>query len=138
MPRSYIVELQRKVRRLEREIADMSGGADTLLPVEDLVRGAGLVKIRENTESRFLGPSSGIAMTRLVMELAKALSHTKSIKEIVPEDMARGVRKRFEEEAAKPLSKVYPSTSSVAAPGLPSVELTNRLVDSFLGVGTSI
>jgi preprotein translocase subunit Sec61beta len=39
---------------------------------------AGLVRFKENEESKFLGPSSGIAITRLVMEMAKQNTDTKA------------------------------------------------------------
>ena len=100
------------------------------------MRGAGHVRFKENDESRFLGPSSGIAMTRLVMELAKENSDTKSIKEIVPAQKAQEIKERFARESSKPTSKVYPLISSVAAPNLPTRELTDRLVENFNKKGT--
>ena len=100
------------------------------------MRGAGLVRVEENNESHFLGPSSGIAMTRLVMELAKQNSSTKSIKEIVPETKAKQIKDRFVKESEKPTSKVYPLISSVAAPSLPSRELTDQLVEIYNRKGT--
>ena len=95
------------------------------------MRGAGLVKFQDDEESRYLGPSSGIAMTRLVMELAKQNSSTNSIKEIVPETKAQEIKDRFTRESSKPTSKVYPLISSVAAPSLPTKELTETLVDNY-------
>jgi preprotein translocase subunit Sec61beta len=38
------------------------------LDPEVTMRSAGLIKFSENDESRYLGPSSGIAVTRLVMD----------------------------------------------------------------------
>lgn len=53
---------------------------------EDMVRPGGLVRLDEKDDTpRFLGPSSGIAMTRLVMEEAKKYTDTRTIREIVPE-----------------------------------------------------
>ena len=131
MPRQYVVHLQQRVHELESRLAmlsDKSPSAD----VESLVRGAGLVKMREDDEeSRFLGPSSGITMTRLMMELAKNLYRTSDIKEIVPQKKAQEIRERFALEASKPTSKVYPLTSSVAAPSLPSLDLTEQLIRCF-------
>ena len=132
MPREYVIHLQDKVRRLEEELACLVDEQKLDLDVEVLVRAAGLVKIKENDdESRFLGPSSGIAMTRLVMELAKDLGNTKSIKEIVPEQKAQEIRQKFADEASKPTSKVYPLISFVAAPNLPSLDLTEKLIENF-------
>ena len=132
MPRDYVVYLQQRVRDLEAELSQVAGDGDSSADAEVLVRGAGFVRIKENDEEpRFLGPSSGIAMTRLIMELAKDLYKTTSIKEIVPEKKAQEIRDRFAKEALKPTSKAYPLISSVAAPNLPSLELTERLIDNF-------
>ena len=70
-------------------------------------------------------------MTRLVMELAKQNTRTKSIKEIVPDNKARQIKDRFMKEEEKPTSKIYPLISDVAAPNLPSRELIDSLVDNF-------
>ena len=88
-----------------------------------------------NDESRFLGPSSGIAMTKLVMELAKRNLATHSIKDVVPETKAQQIKDRFTAECAKPTSKIYPLISSVVAPTLPAEELTKRLVENFNNKG---
>lgn len=65
------------------------------------------------------------------MELAKQSTHTRSIKEIVPDHKAQQIKDRFTKEQGKPTSKVYPRISNVAAPHLPSRELTDALVDTF-------
>ena len=65
------------------------------------------------------------------MELAKQNTHTKSIKEIVPDNRARQIKDRFTKEEEKPTSKVYPVISDVAATDLPSRELTDDLVTKF-------
>jgi hypothetical protein len=135
MPRSYVIHLQEKVRELEAELESLSSQPPLPLDFESLVRGAGLVKIRENDELRFLGPSSGIAMTRLVMELAKELCNVKNVRDIVPASMAQNIKERLANESIKPTSKVYPLTSSVAAPTLPLQDLTNQLVEIFIAKG---
>ncbi len=99
--------------------------------VERMARSAGLVKFKENDESRYLGPSSGIAITRLVMDLAKRNTNSESIKDIVPDVKARQIKERFTNESSKPTSKVYPMVSDVAAPELPTPELTETLIDVF-------
>ena len=76
---------------------------------------------------------SMIQITRMVMELAKQNTDTKTIKEIVPEIKARQIKARFAREQEKPTSKIYPKISEVAARELPSRELTNTLVDNFNG-----
>ncbi|KZF26431.1 hypothetical protein L228DRAFT_12393 [Xylona heveae TC161] len=131
IPRTYVIHLQDRVRALEIELARLEDeenqreGPDP----ETLVRGAD-VRLTETDESRFLGPSSGIAITRFVMELAKRNTETKSIREVVPDGKAKQVRERFAEEDL-PTSKAYPLTSAVAAPTLPSRGLTDRLVTNF-------
>lgn len=100
-----------------------------------MVRGAGRIRFKENDESRFLGPSSGIAITRLVMEMAKQNTDSKSIKDVVPELTAQEIKLAFEEESSKPTSKVYPMISSIPQPHLPPRKLTDRLVDVFVVKG---
>ncbi len=57
------------------------------------MRPGGLVRLNETDETpRYLGPSSGIAMSRLLMEEAKRYTDTKRISELIPEVRAR----RFE------------------------------------------
>ena len=132
MPRAYVVHLQDRVRELEQEMASLAQEPHAVFDAERVMRDASLVKMKENDEfPRFLGPSSGIAMTRLVMEMAKDLCNAKSIKEIVPEQKAKEIRQRFADEASKPTSKVYPKMSFVAAPSLPSFDLTEELVQNF-------
>ena len=70
-------------------------------------------------------------MPRLVMELAKRETQSKSIQDIVSDTKARRIRDRFGMELAKPTSKIYPLVSSVAAPDLPSRDLTEKLVELF-------
>ena len=132
MPREYVLHLQKRVQSLESDLSRLSHQTKSDAEVELLVRGAGFVKMKENDEEyKFLGSSSGISMTRLIMELAKEQYQTKSIKEIVPEKKAQEIRQRFANEASKPTSKVYPLISSVAAPNLPSSDLTERLIENF-------
>lgn len=95
------------------------------------MRAAAAVRIHESDENRFLGPSSGIAIVKLVMQLAKQFTDSKSISEIVPDSHARFVKEHFRQEDAKPTSKVYPLVSDVAAEELPTRDLTNLLVQLF-------
>ena len=93
-----------------------------------MIRAAGMIKFNKNDEYRYLGPSSGIAITRLVMELAKQNTTNKSIREIVSDTTAREIKQKFDDESRK----VYPQISSVAAPHLPTRELTDKLVDIYM------
>ncbi|KAI4174754.1 MAG: hypothetical protein LQ343_002125 [Gyalolechia ehrenbergii] len=65
------------------------------------------------------------------MELAKRETQSRSIQNIVSDTKARRIRDRLTLEQAKPTSKIYPLVSSVAAPDLPSRDLTEKLVDLF-------
>ncbi|KAK2760795.1 hypothetical protein FQN54_002033 [Arachnomyces sp. PD_36] len=132
IPRTYIVQLRERVRMLEEELANAEKEVSRSPDAEIMVRGAGYIKFGENDESRFLGPSSGITITRLVMEMAKLNTDTKSIKEIVPDITAQEIKDAFTKESQKPTSKIYPMISSVAEPNLPPRELTFRLVDIFM------
>lgn len=100
-----------------------------------MVRGAGRIKFNQNDEPRYLGPSSGIAIARLVMELAKQNTDSKSIKDVVPEITAQEIKDRFEQESHKPTSKIYPIISSIPHPNLPNRYLTDKLIDYFMVKG---
>jgi hypothetical protein len=130
VPRNYVVHLQHKVRELERRLEELE--KDDLDPEpEDIVRHGARVHLQEHDESKFLGPSSGIAITRLVMQLAKQFTDSESITDIVDQSQREHIKKQFEEEEEKPTSKVYPLISDVAAEDLPPRPLANLLVDLF-------
>ncbi|KAF2750164.1 hypothetical protein M011DRAFT_456101 [Sporormia fimetaria CBS 119925] len=132
IPRNYVVHLQHKVRDLERQLAELD--RDHVEPdAETVMRAAAAVRVQESDESKFLGPSSGITITRLVMQLAKQFTESKSISEIVPDSQAKSIKATFDEEDKKPTSKVYPLISSVPAEDLPNRDLTNLLVELFYG-----
>ncbi|ETN36527.1 uncharacterized protein HMPREF1541_08805 [Cyphellophora europaea CBS 101466] len=97
-----------------------------------MAREAGLVQFSENEEGRFLGPSSGIAITRFVMDFARRNATRRTIKDVVSQQSAREIKDKFEMESSKPTSKVYPLISSVAAPDLPNRDLMERLVDIYM------
>lgn len=99
------------------------------------MRGAAAVKVQDTDESKFLGPSSGITITRLVMQLAKQFTDSKSISEIVPDARAKTIKDTFDQEDG-PTSKVYPLLSDVAAEELPNRDLTNLLVELFYCKGS--
>ncbi|OAL03760.1 hypothetical protein IQ06DRAFT_314515 [Phaeosphaeriaceae sp. SRC1lsM3a] len=130
IPRNYVVHLQHKVRELEKQLADLE--RDDVEPdAEDVMRGAAAVRVQDTDESKFLGPSSGITITRLVMQLAKQFTESKSISEIIPHARATSIKTTFTQEDKRPTSKIYPLVSDVAAEELPNRELTNLLVDLF-------
>jgi hypothetical protein len=93
---------------------------------------AATVRMQDATEPKYLGASSGITTTRLVMQLAKQFTDSKSIREIVPDARAKQINDLYRQEQAKPTSKVYPITSNVAAPDLPNRGLAKVLVDLYI------
>lgn len=124
------------MRDLERQLAELE--RDDLEPdPEDVMRGAAAVRTLESEESKFLGPSSGITVTRLVMQLAKEFTDSKSIAEIVPKTRVQSLKAEFNEEDKKPTSKVYPLVSNVAAEELPNKDLMNLLRELFYSKGAS-
>jgi hypothetical protein len=130
IPRNFVVYLQHKVRTLEKQLADLEK-EDVDPDPEDMVRPGAAVRIQEHDETKFLGPSSGIAITRLVMQLAKQFTDAKSITDIVSESRAQYIKDTFNQEGQKPTSKVYPLISHVAAEELPQRNLTNLLMELF-------
>jgi hypothetical protein len=123
---------------LERELEEAEKEFQHAADAELMVRGAGRIRFTENDEPRFLGPSSGIAITRLVMEMAKQNTDSKSIKDVVPELTAQEIKLALEEESSKPTSKVYPIISWNPQPNLPAKYVTYRLVDVFVVKGMHI
>jgi hypothetical protein len=121
--------LQHKARELEKEL-EMVENEDSAEDPEAMMRAA-TVRVHEAKESKFLGPSSGIAITRLVMQLAKQFTDARSIKEIVPEHRAALAKELYHQEQAKPTSKIYPLISDVAAVELPHRALTDLLVQLY-------
>lgn len=129
------MSLRDKARALEKQLAAAEKDVKHAADAELMMRGAGRIRFQENDEPRYLGPSSGIAMTRLVMEMAKQNTDSKSIKDVVPELTAQEIKAAFAKEDSKPTSKVYPMISSIPQPNLPPTNLTYKLVDVFMVKG---
>lgn len=129
--------LREKARALEKQLAEAEREIQHVADAELMVRGAGRIRFRENDEARYLGPSSGIAMTRLVMEMAKQNTDSKSIKDVVPELTAQQIKETFVRESSKPTSKVYPMISSIPQTELPPRTLADQLIDIFRVKGGS-
>lgn len=127
--RNYVVWLQHAVRNAEEELARTEND-DGVEDQEAMMRAA-TVRMQDAKESKFLGPSSGIAITRLVMQLAKQFTDAASIKEIVPEQRAKQIKELYLQEQEKPTSKVYPLISNVPAITLPSRALVDHLVTMY-------
>lgn len=131
MSRTYVIRLQDKVRALEATLGQYTEEETSPPRPEDAIRPGGLVRLSENDDTpRFLGPSSGIAMTRLVMEEAKKYTDSRSIRELVPEVSQRRTPAQSP-EANSERKKSYPMISAVPAPTLPSRLVTDKLVEVF-------
>ncbi|KAI1077115.1 fungal-specific transcription factor domain-containing protein [Whalleya microplaca] len=143
--RYYVVKLQEKVRTLEAELGQYTEEDDFPKNHEDFIRPGGLVRLNETDETpRYLGPSSGIAMTRILMEEAKRYTDTKRISELIPDVRERrqtamtginfpGTRSQ---SFSMPLptsarKKSYPMISRVAAQSLPSRGIADKLIEVF-------
>lgn len=64
IPRTYVIHLQNKVQSLEAELASLGIAEYETPDAESMIRSAGYVRFKENDESRYLGPSSGIAVRK--------------------------------------------------------------------------
>lgn len=145
--RNYVVRLQTRVRNLESELAQFTDDDEFPRNTEDMIRPGGLVKLDEHDEtSRYLGPSSGIALTRLVMEDAKRFTETKKISEVIPSLGSRRVDRSNRMQSivsyrggsiSGPGSrkKSYPMISAHAAQELPSRPMADKLLAVFIQRG---
>ncbi|KAI2607242.1 fungal-specific transcription factor domain-containing protein [Hypoxylon fragiforme] len=142
--RYYVVKLQGKVRDLEAELSQYTNEDDLPKNNEDFIRPGGLVRLNETDETpRYLGPSSGIAMTRILMEEAKRHTDSKQIAELIPNVRGRrpaeppgpnypGMRSQsFAMRPQATRKKSYPIISAVAAQNLPSRGIADRLMEVF-------
>jgi len=135
IPRSYVLHLQAKVRELEAQIAQKEAMlGDVEQPdTGELVRGVGMVKFDdEKGEPRFVGTSSGITMTRLVIDFARKHLEKESVKEIKEH---RNNFRQGQRIAGTPGVYIPNPVAPGAAPKLPSREVTDRLVELFLQKG---
>ncbi|KAK6216320.1 hypothetical protein LQW54_003711 [Pestalotiopsis sp. IQ-011] len=143
--RYYVVKLQEKVRALEAELGLYTDEEDFPKNNEDLLRPGGLVRLNESDETpRYLGPSSGIAMTRVVMEEAKRYTDSNRISELVPSVRNRRpiAPESLQTVATRSMSfsippsasarkKSFPMISGVPAATLPSRVIVDRLLDVY-------
>lgn len=144
--RFYVVKLQEKVRQLESELAQFT---DEDLPpdTEDMIRPGGFVRLSDSDETpRYLGPSSGIAMTRLLMEEAKRYTESQRISELIPELNARRMERLTRMQSIVGINgragssfsgsslrkKSYPMISAYPAQNLPSKPIVDKLVEVFI------
>ncbi|KAJ4424070.1 hypothetical protein N0V82_001317 [Gnomoniopsis sp. IMI 355080] len=144
--RFYVVKLQEKVRQLEAELSQYTDDDnDHPESAEDMVRPGGLVKLNESDETpRYLGPSSGIAMTRLLMEQAKRYTDSQRISELIPDVRARRMDRLNRMQSVVQMGasisgpagnaakqKSFPMISEHAASTLPSRSVADRLIEMY-------
>lgn len=63
--RNYVIHLQNRIRALEAESSRLEIGSSAKPDPERMLRSGGLVTLKENAETRYLGPSSGKALANL-------------------------------------------------------------------------
>ncbi|KAF7559542.1 hypothetical protein G7046_g4623 [Stylonectria norvegica] len=133
--RYYVIKLQDKVRALELELGQYTDDENEYpRSNEDLVRPGGMVRLNPSDETpRYLGPSSGIAMTRLLMEEAKRYTDSKRISELFPEVRARQARMQSIQMTGPSANrkKSYPMISEHPAENLPTRAVADKLVEIF-------
>jgi hypothetical protein len=145
-----VVKLQEKVRQLEAELAQYTD-EDNDYPRnnEEIVRPGGLVRLNESDETpRYLGPSSGIAMSRLLMEGAKRFTESARIAELVPDVRARRTERLNRMQSVSmsfsasgsggpnQRKKSYPMISAHPAQSLPTRPIVDKLLEVFTQRGT--
>ncbi|KAI9796497.1 MAG: hypothetical protein M1833_006165 [Piccolia ochrophora] len=126
--RTYVIKLQERVRALEAELERIDEIQNASPDTDRIIRNPGLVRCDDSAEPRFLGYSSGIAMSRLVIELAKHNTGTKTIREIVPNV---GLRHDDQIHPADVQQKGFPKLCASPATTLPSRLVTDKLTDIF-------
>ncbi|KAJ6788016.1 hypothetical protein PWT90_01128 [Aphanocladium album] len=136
--RYYVIKLQDKVRALEAELDQYTDeAADYPKSSEDIVRPGGMIRLSVSDEiPRYLGPSSGIALTRLLMEEAKRFTDSKSIGELIPEVRARRQARMqsIQMSGTGTLTdhkKSYPMVSEFPAESLPKRVVADKLIEAF-------
>ena len=147
--RYYVVKLQEKVRQLEAELAQFTEEDEYPRNNEEIVRPGGLVRLSETDETpRYLGSSSGIAMSRLLMEEAKRYTDSKRISELIPEVRARRIERMNRMQSIVSMGgsisgpsarrKSYPMISAHPAQSLPNRAVADKLVNLFNQRGMSL
>lgn len=134
------------MRKLEAELFQYTD-EDNEYPdsAEDLVRPGGFVKLNETDETpRYLGPSSGIAMTRLLMDQAKRYTDSNRISELVPDVRSRRAERSNRMQSIVSMGasmsgpsgmgarkKSFPMISAHPAQTLPTRQITDKLIEVF-------
>jgi hypothetical protein len=130
------------VRQLEAELSHFTDEeSDYPNNHDDMVRPGGMVRLDETDDTpRYLGPSSGIAMTRLLMEEAKRYTESRRIADLIPAVRARRIDRRDRMQSVtmgRSISgpagrkKSYPAYSVLPSPALPRRPVVDGLVRVF-------
>ena len=123
--------MQSQVKQLEEAVARAETKQDIGPDQESLLREAAAVQFKATDERKYLGPSSGTTLTRLVMQLAKQTIGATSIHDIISYERIQRAE-QADTDVVKATSKVdpetYPLVSSYAAKELPGRDLVNLLV----------
>lgn len=141
--RYYVINLQDKVKALEADLAQyVDDEGDDSANREDMVRPGGMIRLNANDETpRYLGPSSGIAMSRLLVDEAKRYTDSSRISELIPQIRAqRQARMQsivMTGSGASRKKSIYPMVSDQPAKEMPTRNITNKLVDVFIQKGKS-
>lgn len=133
-----MITLQDKVRALEAELGQYTDEDGDHPPTsEELVRPGGMIRLSGNDETpRYLGPTSGIAMTRLLMAEAKRFTDNNKISDLIPEVRARSqARMQSIQMTGSNRKKSYPMVSECPAEGLPRRPVADRLVEIYFKKG---
>ncbi|KAJ3509859.1 hypothetical protein NM208_g15614 [Fusarium decemcellulare] len=123
-----------KVRQLEAELSQYTDDENEFpKSTEDMVRPGGMVRLNGGDETpRYLGPSSGIAMTRLLMEQAKRYTDSKRISDLIPSVRARQARMQsIQMTGPASRRKSYPMISQHPAESLPTRAVADKLLEIF-------
>ncbi|RMJ19036.1 hypothetical protein BHE90_009476 [Fusarium euwallaceae] len=134
--RHYVIKLQDTVRQLEAELSQYTDEENEYPGSnEDMVRPGGMVRLNGGDETpRYLGPSSGIAMTRLLMEQAKAYTDSKRISDLIPSVRSQPNRMQSIQmtgPTANSRRKSYPMISQHPAENLPTRAIMDKLLEVF-------
>ncbi|KFA70428.1 hypothetical protein S40285_00671 [Stachybotrys chlorohalonatus IBT 40285] len=136
--RLYVIKLQDKVRALEAELAQFTDDDhDYSGTGEDMVRPGGMIRLNGSDETpRYLGPSSGIAMSRLLMEEAKRYTESARISDLVPDVRVRK-EARMQSIQMTGLSNgrkrsIYPMSSELPAESLPTRAIADKLIELYI------
>ncbi|KAF5025014.1 hypothetical protein F66182_2882 [Fusarium sp. NRRL 66182] len=130
----FSLRLQDRVRQLETELSQYTDDENEYPKSnEDMVRPGGMIRLNGGDETpRYLGPSSGIAMTRLVMEQAKRYTDSKRISDIIPSVRARQARMQsIQMTGPAARRKSYPMISQHPADNLPTRAVADKLLEIF-------